>query len=61
MKRNLLKNAILMAFEKPTLIKKFIYISKAKTFYFPLLIEKKSFFNKETDDELLGDDIYPLF
>jgi len=61
MKKNLFKNAIMMAFDKTTLIKKFTYISRAIIFYIPLLIEKKSFSNKETDDELLGDDIYPLF
>tara|TARA_B100000900_G_scaffold415766_1_gene447084 strand:- start:32 stop:214 length:183 start_codon:yes stop_codon:yes gene_type:complete len=45
---------------KPNYVQRFLYSLKALYYYFPLVLESKR--QKTNDsDELLGDDIYPLF
>ena len=61
MKKNILKDLIYLKKKKKTIKDKIIYILKAFKYYIPIFIEEKSFGVENEDDELLGDDIYPLF
>ncbi len=45
---------------KPNNLQRFLYSLKALYYYFPLALESKRQ-EANDSDELLGDDIYPLF
>jgi hypothetical protein len=58
--KNLALQLINFVKNKPNKSQRFLYSLKAFYYYFPLALENKK--QKTNDsDELLGDDIYPLF
>ena len=60
MNKNLILQLVDFVKNKPNKSQRFIYFLKALCYYFPLALESKR--QKTNDsDELLGDDIYPLF
>tara|TARA_B100000963_G_scaffold348090_1_gene355181 strand:+ start:298 stop:480 length:183 start_codon:yes stop_codon:yes gene_type:complete len=58
--KNLVLQLIDFVKSKPNKLQRFLYSLKALYYYFPLALENKRQKTNESD-ELLGDDIYPLF
>lgn len=60
MKKGILFQLISLVKSKPSLKDRIYYIYLGVIYFIPLLIEQTKH-KGESDDELLGDDIYPLF
>lgn len=60
MKKGILFQLIRLVKSKPSSNERIYYIYLGVIYFIPLLIEQAKH-KVESDDELLGDDIYPLF
>jgi hypothetical protein len=61
MKNNIIRELVNLALNKNAIKDKLLYLFKALIYIIPLVLEQRSSRGKDEDDELLGDDIYPLF
>lgn len=61
MKNSIIRELVNLALNKKVAKDKLLYLFKALIYIIPLVLEQRSLRGKDEDDELLGDDIYPLF
>ncbi len=55
------KEIIKFSMSKKNYRSKMLYLIKGLLYFLPLILEENKKDKANTDDELLGDDIYPLF